>query len=121
MDYSQNEYQSPQTGHAPGGFEIAAVVCGIASLLCCCTGIFGIAFGSLGILFAVLTRRTHHPMSTLTLVGLVLSCIGALLGLFLTVYSCVLLFTTPDFLQELDAMFRQMYGIGIEEYMELYL
>ncbi len=120
MDYYQNEYNVPQNNNRPGGFEIASIACGIASLLCCCTGFFGIAFGALGIIFAVLTRRLGKPMSILSIVGLCISCAGFVMGLILTIYSCVIVFTDPNFWTEFDAMFQQMYGMSVQEYMELY-
>jgi len=120
MDYYQNEYNVPQNSYRPNGFEIASVCCGIASLLCCCTGLFGIAFGALGILFAVLTRRLGKPMSKLSILGLCVSGVGMAFGLFYTIYTLVLFFTDPSFMAEMDAMFQQMYGMSMQEYMELY-
>ena len=61
------------------GMSIAALVMGILSLVCCCCGYASIAFGALGIIFALLSRG-EEPMNTQAKVGLVLSCIGIALA-----------------------------------------
>lgn len=64
---------------AGNGMAIASLVMGILSLVCCCCCYIGIAFGALGIIFALLSRQ-EEPMDTQAKVGLILSCIGVALN-----------------------------------------
>ena len=119
MDYNQSQYNEPNI-NKPSGFAIASLICGIASIVACCTGFFSIIFGALGVLFAILTRRRGQSMSTMSLAGLVLSGFGLALGLFLTVYAFIIVFTDPNYMEQLDMTFQQMYGMSMDEYMQLY-
>lgn len=100
-------------------FSIAALVFGVLSLVTCCTGILPIAAGGLSILFVVLSRRQGQPLPQLSVLGLVLSCIGILLGLFLTtitlVYVIIPMFTDPNAYQELNTFYKTYYGMSLDE------
>ena len=81
----QTQYQT-EIKPAPNGMATASLVMGILSLVCCWCGYVGIAFGSLGIIFALLSKR-DEPMSGQAKTGLTLSIIG----LALAVVAIVLL------------------------------
>lgn len=119
MDYEHSQYNEPHINRT-NGFAIVSLICGIVSIVSCCTGFFSIIFGALGILFAILTRRTGQSMSTMSLAGLVLSGFGLALGLFLTVYAFIVVLTDPNYMEQLDMTFQQMYGMSMDEYMQLY-
>ncbi|MCD7907735.1 MAG: DUF975 family protein, partial [Clostridium sp.] len=70
----QTQYQT-EIKPAPNGMATASLVMGILSLVCCWCGYVGIAFGSLGIIFALLSKR-DEPMSGQAKTGLTLSIIG---------------------------------------------
>ena len=128
MDYYQNQEQNNEmngTNQMPDprfrGLSIASMVCGICSLVLCCTGLLSIPAGALGILFALLTRKKGQRMNSMCVAGIWLSCVGLALGIFITVSSIVTVFTDPSYLNMLDQMYQQMYGVGIDEFWQSYL
>ena len=96
-------------------------VCGICSLVMCCTGILAIPAGALGILFAMLTRKKEQRMNNMCVAGIWLSCVGLALGIFITISSIVTVFTDPSYMNMLDQMYQQMYGVDMEEFWQSYL
>ena len=94
MDYNQNQNNEmnqniPQIDPKYRGLSIASMVCGICSLVLCCTGLLSIPAGALGILFALLTRKRGQRMNNMCVAGIWLSCVGLALGIFITVSSIV--------------------------------
>lgn len=100
---NQNYYNQ---GYRPqhienNGFAVAALVMGIMSLLfACCTGIGGVFFGALGIVFAILSKK-DEPMATNAKVGLGLSIGGIILGIIIFV-SALLYITRGEFQNDLN-------------------
>ena len=43
------------------------------------------------------------------------------LGIFITVSSIVTVFTDPSYMNLLDQMYQQMYGVDMEEFWQSYL
>jgi hypothetical protein len=126
MDYYQNQNNEmnqniPQIDPKYRGLSIASMVCGICSLVLCCTGLLSIPAGALGILFAMLTRKKGQRMSSMCVAGIWLSCVGLALGIFITVSSIVTVFTDPSYRNMLDQMYQQMYGVDMEEFWQSYL
>lgn len=125
MDYfdkdassTEQTYTSP-TPQKSSGFTVAAIVCGILSLLTWCTGFIGIALGSLGILFTFLSHRRKQPLTTPCLVGLIVSMIGLCIGLLFTVFTIVTIvipvLTDPAAYAEFSKLYQNLYGISLEE------
>jgi len=87
MDFYSDSNQTPNrnqiSANTPNGFSIAAVICGVLSLICCCTGVLAIPVGALGIIFAVLTRRKGSGMPLMSTIGIWLCCVGMALGILL--------------------------------------
>ena len=126
MDYNQNQNNEmnqniPQIDPKYRGLSIASMVCGICSLVLCCTGLLSIPAGALGILFALLTRKRGQRMNNMCVAGIWLSCVGLALGIFITVSSIVTVFTDPSYMNMLDQMYQQMYGVDMEEFWQSYL
>lgn len=111
----------PQIDPKYRGLSIASMVCGICSLVLCCTGLLSIPTGALGILFALLTRKRGQRMNNMCIAGIWLSCVGLALGIFITVSSIVTVFTDPSYMNMLDQMYQQMYGVDMEEFWQSYL
>lgn len=126
MDFYQNQnsemnQNTPQSDPRYRGLSITSMVCGICSLLMCCTGILSIPAGALGILFALLTRQKGQRMNNMCIAGIWLSCVGLALGIFITVTSIITVFTDPTYFNMLDQMYQQMYGVGINEFWQSYM
>lgn len=121
---SSSYYNQPVRNTGRGqGFTMASITCGILSITACCTGIMSLPLGALGILFAALVYRRGSQLNAPCIAGILFSCIGIATGLFMTVYSFLML---PTFLKndafhsQLDAMTEQMYGMDFEEFMETF-
>lgn len=128
MDYYQNQQQPndgyqnmPSTDPRFKGLSIASMVCGICSLVLCCTGLLSIPAGALGILFALLTRKRGQRMNSMCVAGIWLSCVGLILGIIITVSSIVTVLTDPSYLNMIDQMYQQMYGVGVEDFWQSYM
>ena len=96
---------------------ISALVMGFLSILMCCTGVFSVVFGALGIIFALLSRNRLKQMSGIAVGGLTTSICGLVLGILLTAYSYALL-NVPALQEQINPMFEQTYGMSFEEFME---
>lgn len=96
MDYQKN-YDQNIPSNRINPLSVASMVCGIVSITLCCTGILSIPVGALGILFAILTKRLGQKMSAHSMTGVILSCIGIALGLFMLIYTLFLIATDPEY------------------------
>jgi predicted membrane protein len=88
------------------------MVCGIASVTLCCTGVLSLPLGALGILFAILSRRLGKSMSPASIAGIVLSCTGIVFGLMTCGYLVYMILTDSDYRKA----FEDSYEYYFEEY-----
>lgn len=79
------------------GFSFASFILGVLSVTIGCCGI-SLPLGALGILFALLVYRKGKKLNNTAKSGLVLSCIGAVLGVLIIIYS---LLTLPSLMNQL--------------------
>ncbi len=119
MDYSPNN--TPR--NPSNNFAIASLICGIASLLLCCTVIFSIPLAALSILFALLSSRKGAGMPGMSIAGIS----TGIVSLILTITTVVFLFAQlprmlqdPDFRRQLDTTYEEMYGMDFDEFWEYY-
>ncbi len=108
--YSQNNTSSGQAPEKMNPFSIASMVCGILSILLCCTGILSIPLGALGILFAILTRRIGKSMPSASIAGIALSCAGVLFGLAMGAYVIYLIATDPEYRDIYEDTYEYYYN-----------
>lgn len=82
-------------------FSIASLILGILSLICCCGGFVGFAFGVLAIVFAIVARRHLGYFDGMSIAGMTCGIVGAVLGLLLGILSLSGFFddiiNSPDF------------------------
>lgn len=121
---SNSSYYNQPT-HRPYGqsFSIAAAVCGLLSMMTCCTIVLSLPLGALGILFTVLAHRKGKRMNNTCTTGLIFSCVGLVSALFLILYSFVMMPTlmkNEGFRNQLNAVTQQMYGMDFTEFMQQY-
>lgn len=122
MDYNQQKTNT---------FARLSLILGIASLALLCTGILPIPLGALGILFAVLSRKTKLEGAALG--GCITSAIGMAMGFFITLITYFMLIfgavndvisdtenlpTDPDVLT--DRLMEAIYGDNYKELFEQY-
>lgn len=119
---SNSSYYNQPTHRPYGqGFIIASMICGVLSVTACCTGILSLPLGALGILFALLTYRKGKKLNGTALTGMVLSAMGIITGISMTIYS---FYTLPEMMQDpffrsqVDSLTEQMYGMDFAEFMK---
>lgn len=101
--YNRQNFQ----GHPASPFATAAMIMGIISLLItCCGGSF--VFGALGITFALLSRQSHSSkLESQAKTGLILSIIGFVAGIIITIGSFAMLFSPEN--QEIFQQYQKFY------------
>ncbi|MBP5222955.1 MAG: hypothetical protein J6Z35_07320, partial [Lachnospiraceae bacterium] len=72
--------QKSQNSNSIFAFSIAALILGILSILCYCTGVGSIIAGSLGLIFVCLSHRKDQILPDISIVAGFLSSIGILIG-----------------------------------------
>lgn len=137
MDYqssnNQNQYgsQNQNNGYiqynnnrnSSNNFAIASMICGIISIVLCCTVVLSLPFAALSILFAVLSRRKNVSMPGMSIAGIVTSIMSLLFTLFMVVYVLVqlpIMLNDPVFRNQLDYTYEEMYGMDFDEFWEYY-
>ena len=87
----QNQYQSyPPVYQEKNNMATAALVMGILSLcsICCCM-LFGVVFGVLGIIFAIMSKKGDR-MDSQAKAGLILSIIGVAATVLIIIFFVVI-------------------------------
>lgn len=84
--YGTNPFWSQQPPQEPksNGYNIASLVLGILSIVCCCIPVFAPAFAVLAILFFVFAKK-RGSSNGMAIAGLICGIFGAILGLINTV------------------------------------
>lgn len=112
----------PGTNPRFGG---AAFGCGIAALATTLTGVFPIILGALGLIFTNLSRRRGAGYPSRAKAGMIMSIIGIVIGLFLTINSFIYVVTmmnSEEFYNEINTTYQMLYGedIDMDAYEELF-
>lgn len=121
QDYSGNHYYRQPAPQKRSSFAVASMACGIISLILCCTGVFSLTFGSLGILFAVLTYRRGQRMDSLSIAGVWTSSVGMALGILITISVLAqipAMLRDPGLRKDLDNTYESIYGEDFSEFWE---
>lgn len=107
-DHTPDPEQMPEYHHIPqptrptaNSMAVASLTMGILSLVFIITGM-SFVFGSLGILFALLTRN-EKPMCGQAKTGLILSVVGTIAGIALIIYMA----TSTPFLDIMTDIFNE--------------
>ncbi len=94
------------------GMAIAAMVMGIAGLAMSCCIYPAIIFGSLAIIFALLSRGGEMTMNTYAKAGLILGIISIVFGIALFIYSLYTIFVQfggiEGYMEYLEELLEQM-------------
>ncbi|MDE7363636.1 MAG: DUF4190 domain-containing protein [Ruminococcus sp.] len=78
MNYNPNQnYQEVN------GLAIASLVCGILSIICCCSRIISILLGGVAIGLAIASKKQNENMSGLAVAGIITGAIGGFFGVVL--------------------------------------
>lgn len=100
-------------------FAILSLIFGILTFLTLFTVIFPFFFGSLSIIFAVLSKGSSLRMNSLAKSAVTLSLSGIILITALTGGTMYRLMTDEEYRAAVSAEFERINGITLEEYMDL--
>ena len=96
-------------------FNIAAAACGLLALFSILTGVFPLFFGSLSIIFAVLSKGSDLYMSKLAKSSVITSAFSMIMGGAVTALVIYNFAAHPEIV---DQAFVATYGVTYEEYFE---
>lgn len=113
---SANSSYYNQPVHKPYGqsFSLASFILGVLSVTLGCCGI-SLPLSALGILFALLVYRKGQKLNSTAKSGLVLSCIGALVGVCSIVY---VILAMPNLMQQMEEWTQLEEQYGSDSYTE---
>ena len=99
-------------------FNVASAACGLLALFSILTGVFPLFFGSLSIIFAVLSKGSDLYMSKLAKSSVVTSAFSMIIGAVLTFFVVYNFVANPDAARYIDEAFIATYGVTYDEYFE---
>ena len=114
---NQNSYDNPRR---ESSFAIASLAAGIFSIITCCTGITCIPLGALGILFALLSRKSDCRFPSMSVAGICTSIIGLAIGALLLYVSFRIVFDPEFRAAYVNPFYQEFYGIDFEEFLQNY-
>lgn len=105
-------------------FAKASLIFGILSMATLVTVFPPLAFGSMGILCAVLSKREGCPFPGISWWGALLSAIGLFIILaimyFAIVNVLIPMYNDPAFYEEMKTLYQNTYGINLDDLMNAY-
>ena len=81
------------------GFSIASLVLGILSLACCCFNYMPLVLGILGVVFAVVDKKTNNTMNGMATAGMICGIVSIALSV-LSIVTSLLFPVDEEFMQE---------------------
>ncbi len=114
--YSDSNQPVRQTNH----FATAALTMGILTVITTvmCTVFLPFLFAGLSLIFAVLSKGKNYTMNTNARTGIVTSIIGLALNIIIVAGSFYLVFTVPEYKEQLNSIYEQLYGESFDELWE---
>ena len=116
-----NNYNGYNQYRLPGaGFITASYIMGILTIVTTilCTVYLPYVFGSLSILFALLSRGNAKKMAQRASFGMRSAIVGLIMNTALIVTCVTLVFTNPQMRQQLNNTMKQVYGRTFDEIMQ---
>lgn len=83
-------YESPDPNAGESGskvFAIISLVCGILSIICCCSSWFGVICGVAAIVLGILSINKEEDAKGMAIAGIVCGGVGTLLGVVMIIIS----------------------------------
>lgn len=124
-EYGSSAQHNSQPVYEPrkNTFAIASCILGLLALVTICTGVFPLVFGSLSILFAILSHRKGRNMDNPAIAGIALSSIGLLFAVFILFFTFKMLpsmLENEAFREQMNYTSQQLYGTDFDTIMEQY-
>ena len=114
--YSGNNYGNSSKPF-PNVFALFAKSLGTFSIFCAVFGVFFGAFicGGLAIILAVLSKGYDIKMVKNAKTGLITGIIGIILQIFVLAFSAYSIIHIPEFREQLNTLYEQMYGEPMDD------
>lgn len=100
-------------------FFILAIICTAMAVFSLTTAIFPIFFGSLAIIFAVLSKGNDLRMNRITKYTVIVSILSIIGSFALVGGTAYLLVTNEEYRVEVSKAYEEIYGISLEEYTQM--
>ncbi len=100
------------------GMAVAALIMALLAVLTIITGLGPVFFGSMAILFAVLSKGGNRRMKGTALSGVLLSVVSIVAGILLMIKVTDLIQHDPMVRQQVDQSFEMMYGVDYDGFMD---
>ena len=86
-----NFYDSSDKDNGNGntGMSIASLVCGILSILCCCTGWFGLILASVALVLGIISVKNNYSGRELAIAGIITGGCGIVLALVMLIFAAL--------------------------------
>ncbi len=100
-------------------FTIFSMIFGILTVFSFQTVIFPYFFGSLAIIFAILSKGSSFKMTSLAKTAVTLSVSGIIMITAFEGFKIYKFYTDEEYFAESNAAFEKVYGITLEEYINM--
>ena len=121
MDYYSDQSQNTPPVRIviqPNLFLVFSVIFAVLSWMCSCFALSTVFFGSLSIIFAVLSKGSGQKMISSAKAAVISSLIAMVFSTISTVASVYQVLSDPEMYQEFTTKYEQMTGISFEEELE---
>lgn len=101
------------------GLAIASMIMGILAILLFSTILFAIIFGSLAVIFAILSKGAVRKFSPFARTGFVTGGLSIVIAFAIIIGFYVNVANNAEFRQTFNESYERQYGITFDEYIEL--
>ncbi|MCR5789082.1 MAG: DUF4190 domain-containing protein [Lachnospiraceae bacterium] len=90
-EYGSSFYTSGDTaeGNGSAGISIASMVCGILSILCCCTGWFGLILSAIALVMGIVSVKNNYSGREMAIAGIITGGCGIALCFVMLIFAAI--------------------------------
>ncbi len=114
----QQFYQNMPVRPVANSMTVLALIFAVIAALTILTGLFPVFFGSLAILFAILSKGSNLKMDSSGKISITIATLSMILGIVLTGVTMYKVTYDPEMKNMVNDAFEQVYGVSFDEYME---
>ena len=114
----QQFYQNMPVRPVANSMTVLALIFAVIAALTILTGIFPVFFGSLAILFAILSKGSNLKMDASGKISTTIATLSIVLGIVITGVTMYKVTYDPEMKNMVNDAFEQVYGVSFDEYME---
>lgn len=98
-------------------FAKASLLLAFVSIMLANTIVFPVMFGSLSIIFAVLSKESEKQMSKPMVATVALSSISMVIAVAYLGYGVYMYKNDPEFRANINQQYQDIYGVSLDEYL----